>query len=266
MMLNVCLAGATGSGGFRACTRDCEHCGSRPCRCGRTQARRPGPGRGTRRAASHRSHLRLGRGGARQSLRRLCPVHQTGERQDQHPDRARARRARRGRNLRSHGERFRADRRPRAQAASRGTRLRQLCLDGRTAPEVCRSRGPAHPSMGDHRLRARRQSRRTERHRSRACVSLVESAQPRAHGSSSEDGRCSRDPRRHRFRLSDSLHSSARLRDQRGDHLRMPDQKLTIRHDSGTSARPYADGALLAIRKVSTLVGVHRGLDSVLDL
>jgi 4-hydroxy-tetrahydrodipicolinate reductase len=46
----------------------------------------------------------------------------------------------------------------------------------------------------------------------------------------------------------------------------MPDQKLTIRHDSGTSARPYVDGALLAIRKVSTLVGVHRGLDAVLDL
>ena len=46
----------------------------------------------------------------------------------------------------------------------------------------------------------------------------------------------------------------------------MPDQKLTIRHDSGNSARPYVDGALLAIRKVSTLVGVHRGLDAVFDL
>lgn len=46
----------------------------------------------------------------------------------------------------------------------------------------------------------------------------------------------------------------------------MPDQCLTIRHDSGNSARPYVDGALLAIRKVSTLVGVHRGLDAVLDL
>jgi 4-hydroxy-tetrahydrodipicolinate reductase len=45
----------------------------------------------------------------------------------------------------------------------------------------------------------------------------------------------------------------------------MPDQRLTIRHDSGNSARPYVDGALLAIRKVSTLVGVHRGLDAVLD-
>lgn len=46
----------------------------------------------------------------------------------------------------------------------------------------------------------------------------------------------------------------------------MPDQKLTLRHDSGSSARPYVDGALIAIRKVSTLIGVHRGLDAVLDL
>jgi 4-hydroxy-tetrahydrodipicolinate reductase len=46
----------------------------------------------------------------------------------------------------------------------------------------------------------------------------------------------------------------------------MPDQRLTIRHDAGGSARPYVDGALLAIRKVSGLVGVHRGLDTVLEL
>jgi len=46
----------------------------------------------------------------------------------------------------------------------------------------------------------------------------------------------------------------------------LPDQRLTIRHDAGSSARPYTDGALLAIRKVSSLVGVHRGLDTVLDL
>jgi N-acetyl-gamma-glutamylphosphate reductase len=31
-------------------------------------------------------------------------------------------------------------------------------------------------------------------------------------------------------------------------------------------SQPYVDGALVAIRKVSTLVGVHRGLDAVLDL
>jgi 4-hydroxy-tetrahydrodipicolinate reductase len=46
----------------------------------------------------------------------------------------------------------------------------------------------------------------------------------------------------------------------------MPDQRLSIRHDSGSSARPYVDGALLAIHKVANLVGLHRGLDSVLDL
>ena len=46
----------------------------------------------------------------------------------------------------------------------------------------------------------------------------------------------------------------------------MPDQRLSIRHDSGSSAKPYVDGALLAIRKVSGLIGVHRGLDAVLDL
>lgn len=46
----------------------------------------------------------------------------------------------------------------------------------------------------------------------------------------------------------------------------MPDQKLTIRHDSGNSAQPYVDGSLLAIRKVNTFVGLRRGLDSVIDL
>jgi 4-hydroxy-tetrahydrodipicolinate reductase len=46
----------------------------------------------------------------------------------------------------------------------------------------------------------------------------------------------------------------------------MPEQTLSLRHDSGASARPYVDGALIAIRRVSTLKGVHRGLDTVLDL
>jgi 4-hydroxy-tetrahydrodipicolinate reductase len=44
----------------------------------------------------------------------------------------------------------------------------------------------------------------------------------------------------------------------------MPDQKLILRHESGSSAAPYVDGALLAIREVGNLVGVHRGLDSVM--
>jgi 4-hydroxy-tetrahydrodipicolinate reductase len=46
----------------------------------------------------------------------------------------------------------------------------------------------------------------------------------------------------------------------------MPDQKLTLRHDSGSSAEPYIEGALLAIRGVNSFVGLRRGLDSILDL
>jgi 4-hydroxy-tetrahydrodipicolinate reductase len=44
----------------------------------------------------------------------------------------------------------------------------------------------------------------------------------------------------------------------------MPDQKLILRHEAGTSAEPYVNGALLGIREVGKLVGVHRGLDSVM--
>lgn len=45
----------------------------------------------------------------------------------------------------------------------------------------------------------------------------------------------------------------------------MPDQRLILRHESGTSAEPYVNGALLAIRNVGALVGLHRGLDSVME-
>ena len=42
-------------------------------------------------------------------------------------------------------------------------------------------------------------------------------------------------------------------------------ERLHLRHESGTSARPYVDGALLAVRKVSGIVGLRRGLESVID-
>ncbi len=45
----------------------------------------------------------------------------------------------------------------------------------------------------------------------------------------------------------------------------MQDQKLVLRHEAGSSAEPYVDGALLAIRNVDTLIGLHRGLDCVMD-
>jgi len=45
----------------------------------------------------------------------------------------------------------------------------------------------------------------------------------------------------------------------------LTDERLTIRHDSGTGAEPYVKGGLLAIKKVSSFTGFKRGLDSVMD-
>jgi 4-hydroxy-tetrahydrodipicolinate reductase len=43
------------------------------------------------------------------------------------------------------------------------------------------------------------------------------------------------------------------------------DEKLSMRYDAGSNPAPYVDGALLAIRRVSSFVGLRRGLDSVLE-
>jgi len=40
-------------------------------------------------------------------------------------------------------------------------------------------------------------------------------------------------------------------------------ERLKIRHDAIDPTKPYIDGALLAIRKVSELKGLHRGLDAI---
>lgn len=45
----------------------------------------------------------------------------------------------------------------------------------------------------------------------------------------------------------------------------MEDEKLTIKHEAGSGAKPYVGGALLAIRKVNSFIGLKRGLDSVMD-
>jgi len=42
------------------------------------------------------------------------------------------------------------------------------------------------------------------------------------------------------------------------------DERLTIAYDGGTGAQPYISGTLLAIRRVSDITGVVRGLDRVL--
>ena len=44
----------------------------------------------------------------------------------------------------------------------------------------------------------------------------------------------------------------------------LPDERLTIRHDAGGTPEPYVHGTLLAVRRVPELVGVTRGLDTLL--
>jgi 4-hydroxy-tetrahydrodipicolinate reductase len=41
-------------------------------------------------------------------------------------------------------------------------------------------------------------------------------------------------------------------------------ERLVIRHDSGSSAAPYVAGTLLAIRRVAEKPGLRRGLDTLM--
>ncbi len=44
----------------------------------------------------------------------------------------------------------------------------------------------------------------------------------------------------------------------------MPNERLLIRHDAGRDPQPYVSGTLLAVRRVTQLVGLIRGLDHLL--
>ena len=44
----------------------------------------------------------------------------------------------------------------------------------------------------------------------------------------------------------------------------LPDERLTIRHDAGGTPEPYVQGTLVAVRRASSLVGLTRGLDTLL--
>ena len=44
----------------------------------------------------------------------------------------------------------------------------------------------------------------------------------------------------------------------------LPDERLSIRHDAGGSPAPYVAGTLIAARRAPELVGLTRGLDSLL--
>jgi 4-hydroxy-tetrahydrodipicolinate reductase len=44
----------------------------------------------------------------------------------------------------------------------------------------------------------------------------------------------------------------------------LPGERLTIRHDAGATPEPYVAGTLIAVRRVGSLVGLTRGLDTLL--
>ena len=44
----------------------------------------------------------------------------------------------------------------------------------------------------------------------------------------------------------------------------LPDERLTIRHDAGSGAEPYVGGTLLAAKRVMSVTGLMRGLDTLL--
>jgi 4-hydroxy-tetrahydrodipicolinate reductase len=44
----------------------------------------------------------------------------------------------------------------------------------------------------------------------------------------------------------------------------LPDERLTIRHDAGGTPEPYVAGTLIAVRRARGLVGLTRGLDTLL--
>ena len=44
----------------------------------------------------------------------------------------------------------------------------------------------------------------------------------------------------------------------------LPDERLVIRHDAGSTPTPYVAGTLLGIRAATRLTGLVRGLDTLL--
>ena len=120
----------------------------------------------------------------------------------------------------------------------------------------------AHPVVGGDRLRERRQGRRPERHRPRA-------------GRAARRGR--RSSARSRRRRACARRAAATIGGTQVHSLRLPsftvstevvfglpDERLSIRHDAGSSAAPYVAGTLLAARAAPTTVGVVRGLATLL--
>jgi dihydrodipicolinate reductase len=127
------------------------------------------------------------------------------------------------------------------------------------APALGVSSGGVRPAGGDHRLRVRGEAGRAERHGARAGRAHGEVRRPeigvpvaKTLGQPEARGAELWGSQVHSLRLPGFVLGAEVI-------FGMPDQTLMLRHNAGSSAKVYVDGALLAIGKVSTLVRVHRG-------
>ena len=172
--------------------------------------------------------------------------------------------ARRDRQLGPDRRGLRGDRGRRARALGRRGRVRELLPHRRDVPGR-RAAGRAPPAaVGDHRLRERGQARRPERDGARAGRAARRGPRPaigrpidEIHGPREARGADVAGTQVHSVRVPSFVVSTEVV-------FGAPDERLTIRHDAGATPAPYVAGTLLAVRRVPGLVGLTRGLDTLL--
>ena len=159
---------------------------------------------------------------------------------------------------------LRRDRRRRARARGRGRRVGQLLADRRDGPGRGAPRGPAPAAVGGHRLRERDEAGRPVGHRAGARRAPGRRPRPAIghpiadlHGPQEARGATVGGTQIHSVRLPSFVVSTEVV-------FGLPDERLTIRHDAGGTPEPYVAGTLIAVRRVPGLVGVTRGLDTLL--
>ena len=152
-----------------------------------------------------------------------------------------------------------------ARERGRRRRRRQLLADRRDVPGGGAARGPPPAELGGHRLRERDKPDVAERHRARA----RRAARRRASAGTRppDRGDCTA-PREARGATvaGTQVHSCGCRASSVSTEVvfGLPDERLTIRHDAGATPEPYVAGTLLAVAPVPGLLGLTRGLDTLL--
>ena len=229
----------------------------------RTDGRR-GAAVGGRDGRGRADHGRRG-GSAPRTGRCLHRLHAPGHRLRERHVRDRGGRGRGRRDLGTHRPGVRGDRRGRARGGRGRDRRRQLLHYGRTAQALLRHRGAPRAALGDRRHGVGRKARRTQRHRAGNWPSSWGRLATNEFGRPVEDTLGSREARGatiggaqvHSLRLPSYVISVESI-------FGLPGERLSIRHDAGSSAEPYVGGTLLAARLAPERVGLTQGLDRLL--